>query len=322
MISHPRAAASVILGILAATAAALPGQEGPPPKDVKDLIPHRKHTPLKGRAVGVLLADAQPVLAAEGRSGPPDQLCFSTAGCSYRVVYVPVAANPQIVNLQVPVGDNGRVQVYPSLDVARLANVKPFGVVRQYALVEVEVNNGQGSPKIDSFVATQIRVLEGSKEFPLSTQEAVAQMKGKFADYQKDKAKAIEEAMDRAARWALGDRKPSGPREKEELLYVTWMPDTERLRVSFQGKLIDGDYQLVESPVRPGDGGKAPPMKGTIEGQPPQGPARIRTGTAFALTFGVMYEFDKQGKLLESEAAPFTRSTWQLPPPPRAGGPG
>src|SRR5262245_10615649 len=100
MISLPRAAASVILGLVAATAAGLPKQQGPA-KDVKDLIPHRKHMPLKGGAVGVLVADAQPMLATEGRSGPADQLCFSTAGCSYRVVYVPVAANPQIVNLQV-----------------------------------------------------------------------------------------------------------------------------------------------------------------------------------------------------------------------------
>src|SRR5258708_2445746 len=100
MISLPRAAASVILGVLAATAAGVPVPGGPPSKDVKDLIPHRKHMPLKGRVVGVLLADAQALLATEGRSGPPDLLCFSTADCSFRVVYVPVAANPQIVNLQ------------------------------------------------------------------------------------------------------------------------------------------------------------------------------------------------------------------------------
>src|SRR5262249_29062041 len=136
MISHSRAAASVILGVLAFAAAALPGQEGPPPKDVKDLIPHRKHTPLKGRAIRVLPAAAQCVRADGGRSGPPDLLCFSAAGCSYRVVYVPVAANPQIVNLKVPVGDNGRVQVCPSLDVARLANARPFGVEGKFTLVE------------------------------------------------------------------------------------------------------------------------------------------------------------------------------------------
>jgi len=321
MISHRRVAASVILSVFIATAVGLPGTGGQPLKYGNDLIPHRRHMPLKGRAVGVLVADGQSVLATEGRSGPPDQLCFSAAGCSYRVVYVPVAANPQIVNLQVPVGDSGRVQVYPSLDMARSANVKSFGVEGKYTLVEVEVNNGQGSPKTDSFVATQIHVMEGSKEYPLSTQKGVAQMRTKFADYQKEHAKANDEAMDRAAKWALGDRKPTGPREKEELLYVTWMPDTERLRISFQVKLTDGDFQLVESPVRPGEGGKVPPMKGTIEGQP-QGPARIRTGTGFALTFGVMYEIDKQGKLVGAEVAPFTRSTWQLPPPPRAGGPG
>src|SRR5262249_30043277 len=176
-------------------------------------------------------------------------------------------------------------------------------------------------PKTDSFVATQIRVLEGSKEYPLNTEKVIAQIKAKFAEYHDKSAKAVEEAMDRAARWAIGDRKPTGPRQNEKLMYVTWMPETERLRVSIQVKLTDGDYQFVEGPVRPGEEGKVPPMKGTVEGQT-QGPAKVRTGTAFAITIGVMYEIDKQGKLVGTEVAPFTRSTWQLPIPPRAGGPG
>src|SRR5436190_19368878 len=121
MISLPRSAASFILGALAWAVIAA-ADFADPPKGVKDLIPHRKHMSLKGRVVGVLLADGQPVLSTEGRSGPPDQLCFSTAGCSYRWVYVPVASNPQITNLQVPVGENGLMQIYPSLDLARTQN--------------------------------------------------------------------------------------------------------------------------------------------------------------------------------------------------------
>src|SRR5205823_8467467 len=129
-----------------------------------------------------------------GRSGPPDALCFSMAGCSYRWVYIPVANNPQITNLQVPVGEGGQMQIYPSLDLARPQNVTAFGVEARYTLVEVEVNNGQGGPRSDSFVATQIRVLEGTKEYPLNTEQVVAQLKKKFVEYQKGQAQAIHEA--------------------------------------------------------------------------------------------------------------------------------
>ena len=70
MISLPRAAASVILGGLAWAVVAGPGIAVPQAKDATDLIPNRKHMPLKGRVVGVLLYDGQPVLSTEGRSGP------------------------------------------------------------------------------------------------------------------------------------------------------------------------------------------------------------------------------------------------------------
>src|SRR5262245_25372432 len=80
--------------------------------DRKDFFPNRKQAAVKGTIVGILLTDGQPVLSTEGRSGPADQLVFSAGGNSYRWVYVPTLENPQITNLQVPVGEKGEVQVY------------------------------------------------------------------------------------------------------------------------------------------------------------------------------------------------------------------
>ena len=182
------------------------------------------------------------------------------------------------------------------------------------------MNNGQGSPKNDSFVATQIRVLEGSKEYPLKTHEVIAEMKKKFAEYQKEQAKAIDEAMDKGAKLALNDQKATGPREKEELMYVTWLPDSERLRVHFRVKLTDGSFKFVDGPIRPGPGGKVPPIKGGVD-QPPPGNVKIKTGTAFAVEFGVKYDIDKSGKLVGTEAVPFSHSTWQLQMPAGVRGP-
>jgi hypothetical protein len=161
-----RAAATALLAGVAWAAVGIPPGLTDPPADepIKDragFIPHRKHEPLKGTAVGILLYDAQPVLHSEGRSGPADQLCFSTGGNSYRWVYVPATEKPRITNLRVPVGDkeNAQFVVFPALDMASPRNVAPWGITSHYTLVEVEVNNGLGSPKNDSFVATKMKSL-------------------------------------------------------------------------------------------------------------------------------------------------------------------
>ena len=60
--------------LLAAAGAGL-GQAGltadEPIKDRAGFIPGRKHEPLKGTAVGILLYDGQPVLSAEGPRARP-----------------------------------------------------------------------------------------------------------------------------------------------------------------------------------------------------------------------------------------------------------
>jgi hypothetical protein len=402
MIRLTRAAASVLLGGLACAALASaqapapqpapqpvpqpgvqpvpvqPGQvqPGQPGQPDGRIIPYRKQTALKGKAVGILVNNAHPVLSAEGRYGPPDQLVFSTAGCSYHWIYLPTAGNAEITQLQVPVGENGLKQIYPALNLARLKYVKAFNVEADYTLVEVEVNNGQGSPRNDSFVATQIRVLEGTKDYPLQVAKCVAEMKQKFAAYKKDQAKALEAELEKVAKQALGaDEKVTGPRDGHELMYVTWMPDTERLQVRFAVKVTDGSYKVIKmkgpggGPIGPGGGPigdpvPLPPVKeiekklppppqnapqaatqpaqpapqpgpgGPVK-QPPPPPPRdfeMKTGTSFSVDYGVIYEIDKQGKLVNTEVVPFAASTqriqvqmggpgggprFELPPPPK-----
>ncbi len=392
MIRLTRTAASILLGGLACAALAsaqvptpapqpapqpvpqpgvqpVPLQPGQPGQPDGKIIPYRKQIALKGKAIGILVNDAHPVLSAEGRFGPSDQLVFSTAGCSYHWIYLPTAGNAEITNLQVPVGENGLKQIYPALNLARLKYVKAFNVEADYTLVEVEVNNGQGSPKNDSFVATQIRVLEGTKDYPLVVAKVVGEMKQKFAAYKKEQAKAVEAEMEKAAKQALtADEKVTGPREGHELMYVTWMPDTERLQVRFAVKVTDGSYKVIKM-KGPGGGPidrdpipLPPPEKGVEKKLPPPppnapqnvaqpapqpgpgGPAKLpppppppprdfemKTGTSFTVEYGVIYEIDKQGKLVNTEVVPFTASTqriqvqmgggggprFELPPPPK-----
>jgi hypothetical protein len=313
--------------LLAAAGAGL-GQAGPAAEEaIKDragFIPARKHEPLKGTAVGVLLYDGQPVLSTEGRSGPADQLCFSANGCSYRWVYVPVAGQAAITNLRVPVGEkaNARFEVFPSLDLARPNNVVAWGVTAKYSLVEVEVNNGLGSPRNDSFVATKLKVLDGTKECPIHTGEVIKQLQGRYAAHVKERAKATEAALAEAQKKAIKEAKATGPREQSELMYVTWMAEPARLRVHFRTKITDGQYTFVDGgprfprdppPLPPKAGGAAPGAKAGFAVR------RFKTGVAFGVEFGTAYEVDREGKLVRTQVLPVETFENRLPPPPQVG---
>lgn len=325
------AATALLAGVAWAAVGTISGLTDPPAdepiKDRASFLPQRKYEPLKGTVIGMLVYDPQPILSTEGRSGPKDELCFSVNGNSYRWVYVPVSDRPQITNLRVPVGEKENVQFknYPALDMARPPNVVRWGVVTQYALVEVEVNDGLGSPKNDSFVATKMRVLDGSKQYPLHTGEAIKTLKGRYAAYLKAEAKAIEAGMSKAQKKAIGDGKATGPREPSELMYVTWMADSKRLRVHFRTRITDGQHQYVEGgprfrpnplPLPPGKGGK---VKVPPPPPPPPLKRQFKIGTSFGVELGMAYEVDREGKLVRLQQLPLETFEHRLPPPPAIG---
>jgi len=311
-------------------------------KDRKGFIPYRNHQVLKGTAIGILLTDGQPVLGNEGRSGPSDQLVFATGGGSYRWVYVPTG-NGTIRNLQVPVGDQGNTQTFPSLDMANPKSVGGWGIKQPYSLVEVQVNNGQGSPAGDSFVATNMKVLDGTKEYPINTTEVVQALKKRYAEYVKEKGKAIDAAMTEAAGKYLKGRKATGPREQNELMFLTWLPETKTLQAHFRTKVTDGAYTWVEgggirpfplpprkkdpnNPFLDGDIGFFPPamaliIRSPLAAFPPPPPRKfkIKTGTTFGVEFGMAYEMPVAGgwKAVQTQVLPFESFVQELPPPPR-----
>jgi hypothetical protein len=322
MRTTPRVAAAALL---AGLAWASPGLTDPPAdepiKDRASFFPSRKQQALKGTVVGVLLYDAQPVLSTEGRSGPPDQLCFSASGNSYRWVYVPAMGQPQITNLRIPVGEkgNGEFEVYPALDMARPTTVARWGITAKCTLVELEVNGGKGSPKGDSFVATKMKSVEGSKQYPLRTAEVIEQLRKRYAAYLKDQGKTIEAEMGMAQKKAIKDAKPTGPREQADLMYVTWLPDSERLVVRFRTKITDGQYTIVEGGgIRP----RGPQLPGAgkllkrLPPPPPPFPRRFKTGISFGIELGAAYEVNKEGKLVRTQTLPVEAFQHRLPPPP------
>ncbi|MCE9530501.1 MAG: hypothetical protein K8T89_05130 [Planctomycetes bacterium] len=284
--------------------------------DRAGFIPHRKHLAVPGKVIGVLVTDAQPVLSAEGRSGPPDQLCLGWNGGSYRWVYVPVKEKAIITNLQVHLpGD--KIKVYPSLNMANPATVKDWGIDTPYTLVEVEVNDGEGSPAEDAFVATKMKKLDGSKEFPIQIATVIADLRKQYQSHLTEKQKDLDAAMDTAAKKALKENKPTGPRETSTLMFVTWMPETERLIVRFRSTITDGNYKYgnginIELPrpaLPPG-----PPKGGAAA--PPRLENGLRFGEQFGIEYGVQFEVHKSGKLERTSILEPQSFEKMLPPPP------
>jgi hypothetical protein len=315
------------LGLLlsfAATVDAVPipnEKKGEVIADRANFIPNRKHLPIPGKIIAVLATDAAPVLSTEGRSGPADQLCIGWNGGSYRWVYVPSDGAALINNLQVPVAD-GSKRVYPRLNMATPTSVKKWDIDKLYSLVEVEVNDGDGSPANDSFVATKMKKLDGSKDYPIQVAAVIADAKKQYDAHLSEKQKDIDTAMEDAAKKALKDRKPNGPREKNTLMFVTWMPDTEKLVVRFLTKITDGDYKYggginiefdpVPLPPGPVQGGPAPPRR--LENG-------LRYGTQFGVEYGAQFEIAKSGKIDKIKSLEPQTFTREMPAPPMIGGP-
>lgn len=310
----------------------------------KDHLPYRRHAVLPGKVVGLLVHKAQPILSTEGRSGPPDQVCFAADGNSYRWVYLPTFQNPRITNLQVPVGNKGEIDIYPSLDMANLPALAGWGVRRPVTLVEVEVNQGKGSPAIDSFVATNVRVLEGTKEYPLQVVDAVAEAEKRFEKLLQDKKAVFEKALSEVQKKTLPAQPATGPRKIEHLTFLTWHAKREVLEVRLRGTIQDGSFRTIRGggiepvplplpvpprgrklpppPARPQGGLNGGPQQEAFVAFPPPPPREIemRVGTAFGIHFGLVCEFDRHGKLLAERELPIREfvTPEQLPP----GGPG
>jgi hypothetical protein len=283
-------------------------------------IPNRKHVPLPGKVVAVLVFDAQPVLSLEGRSGPANQLCLGYNGGSYRWVYVPVKENPFIGSLIMNVGQKGERKRFDNLSMANPQTLKQWDIQGKYALVEVEVNGGLGGPAEDAFVATKMRQLDGTKEFPFKLEEVIEDLKQKYAQQVKDQFRQLDSEMEKAAGESIKDRKATGPRERADVMFITWMPETQRLRVHFRSTIMDGEYKYAGGVNIDTGGprtilarmrGPVPSARGGSAGLP----YGLRYGTQFGIEFGTAYEVSKTGKIEKTLTLPIQRFKRELKEP-------
>lgn len=289
-------------------------------KEPKSFFPNRNHQDLKGTTVGLLLTEGQQILSLEGRSGPADQLVLSVDGGSYRWVYAP-EATPQIGTLTLDTLSGKKA--FPNLSMCNPKTAKQWEIKEGYTLVEVEVNGGDGSPKGDAFAATKMKVIEGSKDFPLKASEVMADAKKRNDARIKDMDKDLTKALADVAEKALKGRKATGPKETQTLVYATWMNKEKELHVRFKTTLKDGSFTEVQGGAGGVDGPFPLPPGPAPKGfrVPPPRPIAVKVGTAYGVSFGTNYVYDVAGKLIRIETLPMDSFTQELQAPP-GGGPG
>jgi hypothetical protein len=301
---------TVAAGLSASEALMSPLDDPPSP-------PH--YLPLPGKAVGLVVFDARGVLEREGRYGPADAACFARGEASYRWFYVPARGGVQGELQSFGVGEpGGKVQEFDNMVMATPRSLKPWGVVGPFALVELEVNKGQGSRAEEQFAATSLRVLDGSAQYPIRVAEAIAAVRNRHEAALRAR-KGLEEEMDKARRQALNDGRPTGPREQTTWVYATWLPSREVVRVELRTEIRDGAYSYARGiePIGPDNprSDVAPPEK-----ESPRHPG-IRHGTSYGIVLGAVYEISKDGNV--GPAQPRTmRSFLQKLPPPGSAAPG
>ena len=277
-------------------------------------FPSRKFESLPAKAIGVLVSDGQNMLRKEGRSGPPDAFVFSRAGASYSWVYIPVTEKPQIEHMDVAVGTalTKQLKRFNKLSLATAEVLKPKAINGPYALVEVEVNAGLGSPSGESFVATRLKRLDNTEEYPLNVAKVISRLHKQYQTFLKEQKEIIEAGLKRAENTALGKQEPTGPRESSELLYVTWLPEREQLQVCFQTRVNDGLYKYGRG-ADPGQK-KTPPV-GSGANPPPDDKGLVRFGTVFGVELGMSFDVAKTGEILRDSAVPLRTFQADIPPP-------
>ena len=307
-------ALAVGIGLVSAlTALPVPSEGNNTITNRKNFIPIRRFEPLPGKVIGILVSEAEPALNAEGRTGPKDQLCFARNGCSYHWVYVATEHDPK-TNLVLPAGEKGEPKEFKNVTLASLQALKPFSIQARYALVEIEVNDGLGCPACHSFAATKIKRLDGTDAYPLDITKVIQGLRQKYDEHLRDEAQKIDAAMVEAGEKSLKEERATGPRERSEVMFLTWLPDEQRLRAHFRTRVVDGAYKYAAG-LNIELGGPVPVTSHPGDLPPARLPNGLRYGKQFGIEFGMAYEYSKKGEIERTQVLPIEAFENELPMP-------
>lgn len=255
-------------------------------------LPARNFSPLPGTVVGVLQINCQALLHSEGRKGPADALALGVGAGSLRWLYLQGQKKPMIGALRIPLGPDGKQkQRFDRLNLATLPALKDAGITEPFTLVEVEVNGGAGCPATEIFVATAIRPVEGSKRYPLHVASVVEQLQQHYQKWIATQRAQLEGAL-ATERQKLGYHPVEGTaRNEEQLVYATWIPDSQVLQVQIRTRLKEKD-PLPPSSVSTRNAQEDEPV-------PQKNMSRV-----IGVETGFVYHVSRTGVLLHKDANP------------------
>jgi hypothetical protein len=200
------------------------------------------------------------------------------------------------------VGQEGRPEPFANVLPATASVLRQRGVWQRFALLEVEVNGGKGSPPLplgENFIASKIRVLDKTSEYPFDSSaaidEAVERCRSKFSTLR------TTPAFDSALRLVFRDDKNASKKENL-LINATWLSEAERIRIKCHFRLVNDELKFGRG-VLPKEDLTEPPEQGIPFGR--------QVGIRITLTF----EVDKTGQIeFTGETAPHPFNI-EIPPP-------
>ena len=271
----------------------------------KGVLPSQEFKSLSGNAIGVVIGDAADLLASEGRFGPKDAVAFSSGNSSYRWLYVPSSSQEDL--LRFPTQEASAIEL--PAKIASQHTLDEWKITNNLALVEVQINQGQGCKEADRVFATSLRVIDGQDGY-LSVSKVVAAVAKKHRGAIKHQQSAIEEKMQEMERETLQGAKPTGPEEESQLRYITWLPESSRLRVVLVTRKTNGSFSDAIGTEFIDPKGVEKPRGGSV-----------RYGKMYGTAFTTVCTTDKAGRILQC-ASSLHGIAKEIPPPQELIGPG
>jgi hypothetical protein len=265
----------------------------------------RQFDALPGQTRGLLVSGVGAALRAEGRSIPDDAVLFGRDHDSYRTIYVPLPDSTETVTLPVPSEERDSQRIvrerFQGYALARLALLRPVYENDGFAIVDVEVNGGRGSPAgVDRFAATKIRRVDGSPDGYLFS-AAAAMRRAKEICASHGLMKDVQNLASDLLSTTSGQAPSSKPSTPTLHMHATWNSQAEQI----EAKCI---VQATRAEHEAGEGTKSTQGNSTGSGR--------AWGFEATVSTGLLLTISRAGEVLVTDRLPLTRDVREIKPPP------
>ncbi|MFO0696889.1 MAG: hypothetical protein U0230_25175 [Polyangiales bacterium] len=265
---------------------------------VEALAPCRRWPVLGERETGLLvpartrwgtLVAWSPIMGQLVFSAGLDGYTFASRGWNPWLLYFPSSGEGQnfLRNWQRPLADG----TIGHFDAASFGPTTPnrWGLSRPAHVVEVEVNGGRGGGTDLHFVATEVRVLDRTRELPLDPVAALDEAADCFSELVEASQNELSAKLERASSGLSVDASWEPEREQRlEAIAPSFDPDSRRLRIVHALRIVRTRTKRVTHTIVSHCPPGAPCM-------PPRPETRVTT-RGYGVDLVEELEFDAEGR--------------------------